>query len=47
MKGVGQYAVRINVTGPVLEIGNPTTENAGFYYCNVSNLHGAVQSRIA
>ena len=35
------------MTGPVLEIGNPTTENAGFYYCNVSNLHGAVQSRIA
>ena len=47
MKGMGQYAVRLNVTGPVLEIGNPKTENAGFYYCNASNLHGVVQSRIA
>ena len=47
MKGMGQDAVRLNVTGPVLKMGNLTVENAGFYYCNVSNLHGAAQSRIA
>ena len=47
MKGMNQNAIRLNMTGPVLEIGNLTTDNAGFYYCSVSNLHGAVQSRIA
>ena len=47
MKGMNQDAVRLNMTGPVLEIENLTTDNAGFYYCSVSNLHGAVQSRIA
>ena len=47
MKGMSQDAVRLNLTGPVLKMGNLTTENAGFYYCHVSNLHGAVQSRIA
>ena len=47
MRGMSQDVVRINVTGPVLKMGNLTTENDGFYFCNVSNLHGAVQSRIA
>ena len=47
MRGISQDAVRINVTSPVLKMGNLTTENDGFYFCNVSNLHGAVQSRIA
>ncbi|XP_022784918.1 uncharacterized protein LOC111325373 [Stylophora pistillata] len=47
MKGMSRDAVRLNVTDPVLEMGNLTTENAGFYYCNVSNLHGGVQSKIA
>ncbi|CAH3038875.1 unnamed protein product [Pocillopora meandrina] len=47
MRGMSQDVVRINVTGPVLKMGNLTTENDGFYFCNVSNLRGAVQSRIA
>ncbi|PFX29109.1 Fibulin-5 [Stylophora pistillata] len=47
IKGMSQDAVRLNETGQVLEIRNLRKENAGFYYCNVSNLHGAAQSRIA
>ena len=47
MKGMSQDAIRLKITGPVLEIKNLTAENAGFYYCNVFNLHGTVQSRIA
>ncbi len=47
MKGQKHEAVRLNTTARVLRISNLTTANAGFYYCNVSNLHGTVQSRIA
>ena len=37
----------MNTTKTVLEMHNLKSENAGFYYCNVSNLHGTVQSRMA
>ena len=47
IKGKNQDAVRLDTTGPVLQMRNMTTTNSGFYYCNVSNFHGAVQSRMA
>lgn len=47
LKGKTGDVVRLNTTEPVLEMQNLTSENAGFYYCNVSNLHGAVESRMA
>lgn len=47
IKGKTGDIIRLNTTKPVLEIDNLTSESAGFYYCNVSNLHGAVQSRMA
>ena len=47
LKGKTGDVVRLNTTEPVLEMQNLTSENAGFHYCDVSNLHGAVQSRMA
>ena len=47
MKSEKQEAVRINTTGRILQLANLTTANTGFYFCNVFNLHGKVQSRMA
>lgn len=47
MKSEKQEAVRINTTGRILQLANLTTANTGFYFCNVFNLHGKVQSRLA
>lgn len=47
MKGENYQVVRLNTTTPVLRMSNLTTAKAGFYFCNVSNLHGTVQSRVA
>ena len=47
MKGKTSEVFRVNATKPVLELQNLTSENTGFYYCNVSNMHGIVRSRIA
>lgn len=47
MKAEKQEVVHINTTGRILRLTNLTTANAGFYFCNVSNLHGEVQSRLA
>lgn len=41
------HVVRLNTTQPTLAIHNVTFQNAGIYYCNVSNQHGSVQSRDA
>lgn len=47
MKAENYQVIRLNTTGSVLRMSNLTTAKAGFYFCNVSNLHGAVQSRVA
>ena len=47
MKAEKQEAVRINTTGRILQLANLTTANTGFYFCNVFNLHGKVQGRLA
>jgi len=47
MKAENQEVVHINTTGQILRLVNLTTANSGFYFCNVSNLHGEVQSRLA
>ena len=47
MKAENYQVVRLNTTTPVLQMNNLTTAKAGFYFCNVSNLHGTVQSRVA
>ena len=39
--------VRLNVSEPLLIKRNLTSEDSGFYYCNVSNIHGTVKSRRA
>lgn len=41
------HVFRLNTTKPTLAIHNVTFQNAGIYYCNVSNQHGTVQSREA
>ena len=39
------HVFRLNTTKPTLAIHNVTVQNAGIYYCNVSNQHGSVQSK--
>ena len=47
MNAENHKVVPVNTAAPVLRISKLTTANAGFYFCNVSNLHGTVQSRMA
>ena len=42
-----EMVVRLNLSKAVLTKKNLTSEDSGFYYCNVSNIHGAIQSRKA
>ena len=42
-----EEVVRLNVSEPLLIKRNLTSEDSGFYYCNVSNIHGSVKSRKA
>lgn len=42
-----EMVVRLNFSKPVLTKKNLTSEDSGFYYCNVSNIHGTLQSRKA
>ena len=41
------HIVNLNSTKPVLAIYNLTSESSGLYFCNISNMHGTVQSRKA
>ena len=47
MENQSDQAASLNFTEPVLILRNLTLKDAGFYHCNVTNLHGRVQSRIA
>ena len=42
-----EEVVRLNVSEPLLIKRNLTSEDSGFYYCNVSNIHGTVKSKKA
>lgn len=42
-----EKVVRLNFSEPLLIKRNLTPEDSGFYYCNVSNIHGTVKSRKA
>lgn len=42
-----EMVVRLNFSKPVLTKKSLTSEDSGFYYCNVSNIHGTLQSRKA
>ncbi|KAL9986757.1 hypothetical protein ACROYT_G000947 [Oculina patagonica] len=47
MNTENRKVVRVKTAAQVLRLSNLTTANAGFYYCNVSNIHGTVQSKKA
>ena len=47
IKAEKHEVVHVNITTPYLRLSSLKIENSGFYYCNVSNLHGTVQSRMA
>ena len=42
-----EKVVRINSSGRILTKKNLTSQDSGFYYCNVSNIHGTTTSRMA
>lgn len=42
-----EMVVRLNFSKPVLTKKNLISKDSGFYYCNVSNIHGTLQSRKA
>ena len=42
-----EEVVRLNVSEPFLIKRNLTSGDSGFYYCNVSNIHGTVKSKKA
>ena len=42
-----EEVVRLNFSEPLLIKRNVTSEDSGSYYCNVSNIHGTVKSRMA
>lgn len=42
-----EEVVRMNSSGRILTKENLTSQDSGFYYCNVSNIHGTTTSRMA